>query len=809
MDLGEIRAYWNSITEAIKPILQRASTIDDPVEWERVVNREVMPLIFGDRARIKLANVLNLPSDFLVGSKIGANFSLDESSGRIRELHNSLIDPEGNLVVPIVFPDKDDVARLPEVIPAAKGYEAPRREDDPIWTALYASALDSHLSGSYYKKIAQVPDTLDHFPSVSQDHYAAALLDPSFSQQKADEFSFLDKTGKARVISGLDGIFGDEIRFTDPKEYLEREHPLETVVGMIEFYSQSKSGALRNGGATLAGKFTNEAALLFDRTRPGSTEVIAMNPGSLVSSTGDLVVAHELMHSFLGIHTHDNPELKAAIEAINERLDDSYGPSILSYPQVVSNRMAKAEESYLRPLDHVIIELNRYATKKAIEHRKIPNGWREEYRERFREFTKVDFSSFLPTIDTGKRIALRSATNLATIELPIILLEELSCTVFGKELGNISPFASDILRMGLTMVFLGFRSSSIGLGITIGKCVLQSPKFKRMIADIAKETGFDETRLSQSFKTLSEQYSTLPTPLKSFINSFFHVWLMNSVSLTFANNTTFIPGIQEIYQYSCSAAENQATAALTGLSATALKMAVRAGFSKYRKSETTIPNNGATAPRIEEVVIDLETGGLESTAGAGSTDESRIEVVVESSQPSANITPIIENGRRTGFLYSPEEEEMGGSIWLGTKRRNNFRLMQENSIEYGVIKNIFKEIIFQAAEIAELPDADITKVIDYARKNGGISHKYDPSTKKYTKNTDDLPREWKIFSKIFQDMTKANDLLSCVAEKGIRLTFIPLSLQREIEDITRTKTSPSKSPKSPKVDGFRSYAHAV
>jgi hypothetical protein len=55
-----------------------------------------------------------------------------------------------------------------------------------------------------------------------------------------------------------------------------------------------------------------------------------------------------------------------------------------------------------------------------------------------------------------------------------------------------------------------------------------------------------------------------------------------------------------------------------------------------------------------------------------------------------------------------------------------------------------------------------------------------------------------MFSKIFQDMTKANNLLSSVAEKGIRLTFIPLSVRAEVQQkVEQSRLDPPAYTKSP------------
>jgi hypothetical protein len=136
---------------------------------------------------------------------------------------------------------------------------------------------------------------------------------------------------------------------------------------------------------------------------------------------------------------------------------------------------------------------------------------------------------------------------------------------------------------------------------------------------------------------------------------------------------------------------------------------------------------------------------------------------------------------RPAFLYQPKDIELQDSLWLRTQRRGDFRIVDQNeSFDYDLVKNIMVNIVLQAAKDADISDQEAIKAIIYARNNGGISNIYNSETQRYEPNKDLIPLEWRRFSKIFQDYTKENDILSSKAEKGLRLTFITSSVLNDL-----------------------------
>ena len=109
MNSQEIKEYWQSISRTIAPILQRAEACDEPQDYQRIVDEEVMPHIFGAHESISLDDVFNLQAYDSIRERslwevIGKNYEEDVIPFVVRNMHQKIIDPEGNLIVPVTIP---------------------------------------------------------------------------------------------------------------------------------------------------------------------------------------------------------------------------------------------------------------------------------------------------------------------------------------------------------------------------------------------------------------------------------------------------------------------------------------------------------------------------------------------------------------------------------------------------------------------------------------------------------------------------------------------------------------------------------
>ena len=131
---------------------------------------------------------------------------------------------------------------------------------------------------------------------------------------------------------------------------------------------------------------------------------------------------------------------------------------------------------------------------------------------------------------------------------------------------------------------------------------------------------------------------------------------------------------------------------------------------------------------------------------------------------------------------------------------------------------MLKGVIYKAAGEAGIELDSAISAIKYARANGGIKNSYNVNTDLYSSNEDKsgVGAKWKKFSKIAQkEFAKVGfltdrdiDSSASVKMVGLRLTRLPLSIVKALEEEVKTKSREELIEEGEKVVGEKQKIYA-
>lgn len=135
-------------------------------------------------------------------------------------------------------------------------------------------------------------------------------------------------------------------------------------------------------------------------------------------------------------------------------------------------------------------------------------------------------------------------------------------------------------------------------------------------------------------------------------------------------------------------------------------------------------------------------------------------------------------------LYKLQASESEGSLWKDKERSNDFRAIKDQFTDEQILQ-VLKLAIIRVAKNLSVSKKDSLEIIDYARKHGGISNKYNEATGKYKRNDEELPPLWRQFSKCYQDECSKRKIITGRKNPGNlvgnRLSFVPTSVVEELK----------------------------
>lgn len=620
--------YWRNIKETILPILEYAEE-ESPEDYERIINTVVLPEIFGDGTKVTLKHVAGLngklDGDSIAGF-IGRNFNATRLETPAKEaisyLHRHPIDEAGDIVVGAMFQQVGGERSSDLLVPLSEEYTSMDlstiEKSFSVSKVFGVDLLGSKIGGAIYEAIKDTDnkDAASYAPVVDADVYG----DQPYGAGRIRAISDL---GRARILGCLTSDFEGQFRVVNPEGYV-RSFPVDPSDGlrhpdlneMVSFYATTDGDLI--GGKGFSG--------FYSITYPRGQGSVVFREGEFTRVT----INHEMMHHFLFAHPHQDPVIRGESIAMALRMRDPLGPSILNYesainPEAPINRDG-LPNSEPRPLDLVIISLNRFCSKDAIAHNVTRNRY-DDLADKVTDFAKVDPDLFRATTTPIKRVMGSSLRNFAMVEAPLAILETSlekfaksnpdSCFAFGPSaIKGVSGF----MRATLNCLNFGLGAGLISGAMEGGAAFLGSRRCQEALKSCSAKTGFDQTAMCKKLEEGYKACQNLSPAVKQFGRQFLMTFASTAVGEYVGYRSISHGGY--LYSAAYNLSESMSSSALTGFFSAAFRQTLRKVVG-LGSAAAKVAHAGAGGVVEEE--SDLE-GGAASVQGEHKSDTPAEEV---------------------------------------------------------------------------------------------------------------------------------------------------------------------------------------